>query len=343
MGEAERLSAEERAKIERLGSTSEAIRSELHQRIVGMHDVIDKLLIALFCGGHCLLVGVPGLAKTLLISSLGEVLSLSFRRIQFTPDLMPSDITGTELIATDVRTGERSFQFAPGPIFANLILADEINRTPPKTQAALMEAMEERQVTSGGKRYPLEPPFYVFATQNPIEQEGTYPLPVAQLDRFMFEVDVDYPSWEEEYRIATVTTSDREVTLRPLIAKQEILELLEIVRKVEVPEPVLRYAADIARATRLQTEGAPEWIRRWLQWGVGPRGGLYLVQAAKASAMLQGRPTASAADVRRVAHPVLRHRLITTYQADAEGMTPDRIVDALLEHVPAPDGAQALA
>ncbi|RME74110.1 MAG: AAA family ATPase [Planctomycetota bacterium] len=337
----QQVSAEEREKIERLGQTSKKIVAELRKKIVGMDDVIDKLLIALFCGGHCLLVGVPGLAKTLLISSLGEVLSLSFRRIQFTPDLMPSDITGTELIATDMETGERKFQFAPGPIFANLVLADEINRTPPKTQAALMEAMEEHQVTSAGKRYKLEEPFYVFATQNPIEQEGTYPLPVAQLDRFMFEVNVDYPSWDEEYRIATMTTSDRRVELEPLISKEEILALLDIVRRLEVPEPVLRYAADIVRATRLQTEGAPGFIREWLQWGVGPRGGLYLVLGAKASAMLDGRVTVTAADVRRVARPVLAHRLITTYQADAEGMTPEKIVDRLLEHVAAPDGVGA--
>ena len=325
------LSKQDLERIERLADSASRIRGELSRRIVGMDDVIDKLLIALFSGGHCLLVGVPGLAKTLLISSLGEILSLKFSRIQFTPDLMPSDITGTELIATDLKTGERKFQFSPGPLFANLVLADEINRTPPKTQAALMEAMEERHVTSGGKRYPLEPPFYVLATQNPIEQEGTYPLPVAQLDRFMFEVRVEYPSWDEEYAIATTTTSDTDVNMSQLITREDIIELAGLVRRVAVPDRVITYAADLVRLTRIQGDETPQFVRNWLQWGIGPRGGLYLLLAAKASAMLNGRATASEDDVRRVAKPVLRHRLITTYQAEAEGMSPDGIVDALIE------------
>jgi MoxR-like ATPase len=333
----------EREKIEKLGETARKIRGELDKKIVGMTDVVDKLLMAIFSGGHCLLVGVPGLAKTLLISSLGEILSLKFRRIQFTPDLMPSDITGTELIKQDATSGERVFQFAPGPIFAHLVLADEINRTPPKTQAALLEAMEERQVTSAGKRYPLEPPFYVLATQNPIEQEGTYPLAVAQLDRFMFEVRVGYPSFDEEYRIASMTTSGYQAKLEPLVAREEILELLQIVRKVDISEEVLQYATRIARATRSATHGSPAFVKDWLTWGVGPRGGAFMILAAKARAMLDGRARATAADVRAVATPVLRHRIIPSYHADAEGVTPEKIVQKLVESVASPDGVREIA
>ena len=342
MTEQEHVSSAEREKIERLGATAAKIRTELRKKIVGLDDVIDQLLIALFSGGHCLLVGVPGLAKTLLISSLSEILSLKFRRIQFTPDLMPSDITGTELIAQDMKTGERKFQFAPGPLFAHLVLADEINRTPPKTQAALMEAMEERQVTSAGKKYPLEPPFYVLATQNPIEQEGTYPLPVAQLDRFMFEVRLGYPSWEEEYKIATMTTSGYKAALEPLISREEILDLTHIVRKVELDEHVLKYATRLARATRVNAKDAPDFIRDWLSWGVGPRGGHYMLLGAKARAMLQGRAAATADDVREVAKPVLRHRLIPSYHAEAEGVSTDKIVEKLLDHVPVQGGRAAV-
>ncbi len=337
------VTAFDREKIEKLGETARKIRSELDKKIVGMTDVIDKLLMALFSGGHCLLVGVPGLAKTLLISSLSEILSLKFRRIQFTPDLMPSDITGTEIIAQNQETGERMFQFAPGPIFAHLVLADEINRTPPKTQAALLEAMEERQVTSAGKRYPLEPPFYVLATQNPIEQEGTYPLAVAQLDRFMFEVRVNYPTFDEEYKIASMTTSGYQAQLEPLISRSEILDLLQIVRKVEIAEDVLEYATRISRATRAGRKDAPDFAREWLTWGVGPRGGLFTILAAKAKAMLEGRAKATAADVRAVATPVLRHRLIPSYHAEAEGVTPERIIARLVEHVPSPDGVREIA
>ncbi len=329
----------EREKIERLGETAAKLRSELRKKIVGLDSVIDQLLTALFSGGHCLLVGVPGLAKTLLISSVAEILSLKFSRIQFTPDLMPSDITGTELIAQDVTTGRRVFQFAPGPIFAHLILADEINRTPPKTQAALMEAMEERQVTSAGKKYLLEPPFYVLATQNPIEQEGTYPLPVAQLDRFMFEVRVEYPTYDEEYKIATMTTSGYKAKLEPLISREEILDLLRIVRKVEVGDEILRYATAIARHTRVQTKDAPSFMKDWLSWGVGPRAGQFMILGAKARAMLGGRDRVSAEDVRAIAKPVLRHRIITSYHAEAEGVTPDKIVERLLEVVPPPGSA----
>jgi len=333
----------EREKIEKLGATARKIRGELDKKIVGMTDVVDKLLMAIFSGGHCLLVGVPGLAKTLLISSLAEIVSLKFRRIQFTPDLMPSDITGTELIRQDSATGERVFQFAPGPLFANLVLADEINRTPPKTQAALLEAMEERQITSAGKRYPLDPPFYVLATQNPIEQEGTYPLAVAQLDRFMFEVRVGYPSFEEEYKIASMTTSGYQANLEPLVSKEEILELLQIVRKVEIGDDVLQYATRLARSTRAGRPGSPAFVKDWLNWGVGPRGGFFLILAAKARAMLDGRSKATAADVRAVATPVLRHRIIPSYHADAEGVTPEKIVQKLVEAVPSPDGVREIA
>ncbi|HVY61236.1 MAG TPA: MoxR family ATPase [Planctomycetota bacterium] len=337
------VSALEREKIEKLGETARKIRGELDKKIVGMTDVVDKLLMALFSGGHCLLVGVPGLAKTLLISSLSEILSLKFRRIQFTPDLMPSDITGTEIIAQNAETGERHFQFAPGPIFAHLVLADEINRTPPKTQAALLEAMEEHQVTSAGKRYPLEQPFYVLATQNPIEQEGTYPLAVAQLDRFMFEVRVSYPTFEEEYKIASMTTSGYQAKLEPLISREEILELLQIVRKVEIGEDVLQYATRIARATRAGAKGTPDFVKDWLTWGVGPRGGAFMILAAKSRAMLDGRARATAADVRAVATPVLRHRLIPSYHAEAEGVTPEKIVARLVEAVESPDGKREMA
>jgi MoxR-like ATPase len=334
------VTKEDLAKIEKLGKTAETIRQELRKKIVGLDDVIDQLLMALFAGGHCLLVGVPGLAKTLLISSLAEILSLKFKRIQFTPDLMPSDITGTEVITQDTRTGERRFVFAPGPLFAHLVLADEINRTPPKTQAALMEAMEERQVTSAGKKYELEAPFYVLATQNPIEQEGTYPLPVAQLDRFMFEVRLGYPGWDDEFKIATMTTSGYKAKLEPLITREEILDLSSLVRKIPVEEPVLQYATRLARATRTAEKGAADFVKDVLNWGVGPRGGQYLLLGAKARSMLQGRHLATIEDVRAVAHPVLRHRLIPSYQAEAEGISTDKIVDRLLESVPLPGGAK---
>jgi MoxR-like ATPase len=329
------MTAEERERIERLGATAKKIRTELRKKIVGLDEVIDQILMALFSGAHCLLVGVPGLAKTLLISSLAEILSLKFRRIQFTPDLMPSDITGTEIIVSDQKTGERRFQFAPGPIFAHLVLADEINRTPPKTQAALLEAMEEKQVTSAGKRYPLEAPFYVLATQNPIEQEGTYPLAVAQLDRFMFEVRLGYPSWDEEYEIATMTTSGYRAEIEPLVAREEILGLSQLLRKVEVHERVLLYATRLARATRVGRQGAPAFLKDLVTWGVGPRGGHYMLLGAKARAMLEGRPNATIEDVKAVAKPVLRHRLIPSYHAEAEGISTDMIVDRLIEHMDA--------
>jgi MoxR-like ATPase len=298
--------------------------------------------MALFCRGHCLLLGVPGLAKTLMISTLSEVLSLSFNRIQFTPDLMPSDITGTEVLQEDKTTGDRVFKFLSGPIFANVILADEINRTPPKTQAALLESMQEYQVTVGGVRHDLDQPFFVLATQNPIEQEGTYPLPEAQLDRFMFMIKVDYPDLDEEREILRRTTEDRDVKLKPILGKAEIKSLQEIVRRVPIADQVMDYALRLTRLTRLTTGEAPDWVKEWLSWGAGPRASQNLVLGGKARALLQGRYYVSAEDIRAVAHPVLRHRLITSFSAEAEGVTPDTVVDRLLEEIQ-PNESAAMA
>ena len=317
----------------RLTEAYEAIRSELSKQIVGMDRVIEELMICIFSRGHCLLVGVPGLAKTLLISSLARTLSLSFARIQFTPDLMPADITGTEVIQEDKGTGERSFKFLRGPIFANVILADEINRTPPKTQAALLEAMQEHQVTAGGEKYPLDEPFFVLATENPIEQEGTYPLPEAQLDRFMFNVKVEYPSRDEELDIMKLTTSTVVPELKDVLGKEEILQLQETVRRVPIADPVLQYAVRLVRATRLDSDEAPAFVKESLAWGAGPRATQNLILGGKARALLQGRFYVASEDIRAVAHPVLRHRLITNYSAEAEGITTDRLIDRLLETV----------
>jgi len=322
----------------RLTEAYGSIRSELAKQIIGMDRVIEELMICIFSRGHCLLVGVPGLAKTLLISSLAKTLSLSFARIQFTPDLMPADITGTEVIQEDKASGERTFKFLKGPIFANVILADEINRTPPKTQAALLEAMQERQVTAGGTKHPLDEPFFVLATENPIEQEGTYPLPEAQLDRFMFNVRVEYPSKDEEIDIMKLTTTTETPQLGDILSKQEILELQETVRKVPVADPILQYAVRLVRATRFDTDDAPAFIKESLAWGAGPRATQNLVLGGKARALLKGRFHVSTDDIRAVAKPVLRHRLITNYSAEAEGVTSDKVVERLLETV-SPDGA----
>jgi MoxR-like ATPase len=329
------------AAAAKVRAAHQRIKSELHRTLVGLEDVIDQLLISIFARGHCLLVGVPGLAKTLLISTLARSLSLSFNRIQFTPDLMPADITGTEVIQEDRTTGTRAFKFLKGPIFANVILADEINRTPPKTQAALLEAMQERQVTAGGTRYKLEPPFFVLATQNPIEQEGTYPLPEAQLDRFMFLVKVDYPSMEEEVRIVEMTTVPMKDQVSQVLTGPEILEIQDVVRRVPVSEKVVRYVLRLVRATRVGTAEAPAFVNERVAWGAGPRASQYLVLAAKARALLQGRMHVAIEDVRAVAHPVLRHRLVTTYAAEAEGISTDKIVDELLATVAA-DPAETL-
>jgi MoxR-like ATPase len=320
--------------VRRLKDAHRQIRTELAKAIVGQDKVIDELLISIFARGHCLLVGVPGLAKTLMIHSLADCLSLTFNRIQFTPDLMPSDITGTEVIQEDPDTHDRHFKFLRGPIFANVILADEINRTPPKTQAALLESMQEHKVSAGGKRYPMSEPFFVLATQNPIEQEGTYPLPEAQLDRFMFEILVDYPDEQEEFDIVRLTTATFETSLNRILGGEDILRLQEIVRRVPVADHVIRYAIRIARASRPTKPGAPDFIRNWVSWGAGPRASQYMILGAMARAVLEGRYYASCEDVRTVAHPVLRHRIITNFNAEAEGMTPDAIVVKLLETVP---------
>src|SRR3954466_4598702 len=330
------LGAEELGAVEKLQQSYHNMKSELGKVIVGQEAVIEELLISLFCKGHALLVGVPGLAKTLLISTLSKTLGLSFNRIQFTPDLMPSDITGTEVIEEDKTTGGRSMRFVRGPIFANVILADEINRTPPKTQAALLEAMQEHQVTAGGKQHRLPQPFFVLATQNPIEQEGTYPLPEAQLDRFMFNINVGYPTEEEEFQIVRLTTMGRQVNLQHILSGDEIIALQEIVRKVPVADHVIRYALQFSRLTRKGESGTkvPDFVNDFVSWGAGPRASQYLILAGKARALLKGRYHVSTEDIRQVALPVLRHRIVTNFNAEAEGIRSDTIVKKLMEHIP---------
>lgn len=320
--------------IRGLASAYARLREEIGKVIIGQDEVVDQLLIALFSRGHCLLVGVPGLAKTLLVSTVARILQLSFRRIQFTPDLMPSDITGTDVLQDDPETGRRIFQFMQGPLFTHVLLADEINRTPPKTQAALLEAMQERHVTVGSNTYRLPSPFFVLATQNPIEQEGTYPLPEAQLDRFMFNIVVKYPTAAEELRILKQTTGSQEPDLRPALTGAQILALQEVVRKVPVAEHVYVYARDLVRATRPHEEDVPAFVKKYLSWGAGPRAGQYLILGAKARAILEGRFHVTTDDVKSVARPVLRHRILTTFQADSEGLSPDHIVEKLIAHVP---------
>jgi MoxR-like ATPase len=312
---------------------------ELHKVIIGQDEVINLLLAAIFARGHCLLVGVPGLAKTLMISTLAKVLRLNFNRIQFTPDLMPADITGTDILEEDPQTGKRTFRFAQGPVFANIVLADEINRTPPKTQAALLQAMQEYQVTAGGRTYPLEPPFFVLATQNPVEQEGTYPLPEAQLDRFMFMVNIGYPSRREERQIVRATTMDLAEEPAAILSATDILHVQRMLRKLPVSDHVVDYAVSLARATRPMQKNTPAFINEWLTWGAGPRAAQYLVLGAKAHAILNGRLNVGADDVRAVAKPVLRHRLFTNFNADAEGIGPDQVVDKLIEAVAEPTAA----
>ncbi len=311
-----------------------SIRDQLSKIIVGQESVLEDLLAALFCKGHCILVGVPGLAKTLMISTLARTLSLSFNRIQFTPDLMPADITGTEIVQEDKTTGERHFKFFQGPVFANVILADEINRTPPKTQAALLEAMQEHQVTSGGVCYPIDDPFFVLATQNPIEQEGTYSLPEAQLDRFMFQILVDYPDEEEELLIVKRTTTSVEADVEPVLSGKEILRLQEIVRRVPIADHVIRYAMKLARLTRVGKGEVPSFVQDWVSWGAGPRASQYLVLGGKAHAVLNGRYYVSCDDIQAAVYPVLRHRIITNFNAEAEGITSDHIIQRLIEEVP---------
>ena len=317
--------------VDQLHEVTKNLQRELAKVVVGQHQVIEQLLIALFAGGHCLLVGVPGLAKTLLVRTLADVLSLDFSRVQFTPDLMPADITGTEVIQEDRATGERSFRFLPGPIFANILLADEINRTPPKTQAALLEAMQEQQVTIGGQRHTLPKPFFVLATQNPIEQEGTYPLPEAQLDRFMFEVLVDYPDEDEELQIVKQTTTDFSPQVTATLGADEIHTFATLVRRIPIADHLARYALQLARQTRVGTGNVPELVSKYVSWGAGPRASQYLVLAAKARAALHGRYCVGSEDIQAVALPVLRHRIIANFNAEAEGITTDTIIKHLLE------------
>jgi MoxR-like ATPase len=332
-------SASDLQAVETLQRGRERILTELRKVIVGQDEVVDQLLTALFANGHVLLVGVPGLAKTLLVSSLARVLDLKFSRIQFTPDLMPSDITGTDVIEEDQATGKRAFRFLQGPVFANIVLADEINRTPPKTQAALLQAMQEKEVTAGGQTFPLALPFFVLATQNPIELEGTYPLPEAQLDRFMFNVRVDYPGREEEEKIVSTTTSSYEAKLERVLTGADILALQKLIRRVPVADHVVRYAVRLARATRVGAPGAdhseaPDFVRQWVSWGAGPRASQYLVLGAKTRAVLMGRYAPGIEDVKAVAPAVLRHRIVTNFTAEAEGVKPERIITDLLAAVP---------
>ena len=319
--------------VEKLGEARDAIVKELRKTIVGMDDVIDEMMIAIFARGHCLLVGVPGLAKTLLVSSLAETMSLGFKRIQFTPDLMPSDITGTELLQEDPETHQRRFMFQKGPIFTNLLLADEINRTPPKTQAALLEAMQEKRVSSGGEEYKLDAPFFVLATQNPIEQEGTYPLPEAQLDRFLFNIQVKYPSYAEEIDIMRSVTSDSVPVVNKVVDAKDILEFQHVVRRIPVADPIFDYAARLVRATRPDQPDAPEFVRRMMSWGAGPRASLNLIIAGKARAALRGRCHVSEEDVRAVCLPILRHRVVPSFAARSEGMSADSLIARLIEEV----------
>jgi MoxR-like ATPase len=308
----------------------ERILTEVRKVIVGQEQVVEDVITSFFAGGHCLITGVPGLAKTLLISSLGRALDLRFRRVQFTPDLMPADITGTEVLEEDHTTGRRMFRFLKGPVFANLVLADEINRTPPKTQAALLQSMQEYCVTAGGTTHALPLPFLVFATQNPIEQEGTYPLPEAQLDRFMFQIDVDYPSEAEEEEIVRQQTSDHRPELARVLSPQRILQLQDLVRRVPVADHVVKYAVALARATRPASPTAPAFVKDAVSWGAGPRASQFLILAAKARAILAGRFAVSTDDVVALARPTLQHRLILNYRAEAEGLRPGDLVDRLL-------------
>lgn len=319
--------------VHELEESVRSIKSELSKVIIGQSDAIDKLLVSLFSRGHCLLVGVPGLAKTLLIKTVSDVLDLRFGRIQFTPDLMPSDITGTEIIDEDRVTGKRDYRFIPGPIFANVLLADEINRTPPKTQAALLEAMQEHRVTVAGKTYRLEEPFFVLATQNPIEQEGTYPLPEAQLDRFMFNLWLDYPSLDEEKEIVKRTTGAPNAELRKVLGANQIIEFQELVRRVPVAENVIDYAARLVGKTRVGGDSADDFIKKYVRWGAGPRASQFIILAAKAIAIMNGRYAPGIDDVREAVIPVLRHRIITTFTAEAEGIQSVDVINRLVKEL----------
>jgi len=328
--------ADDVALADRLAASRTALLAELHKLIVGQDDVIEQVLLSLFVGGNSLVIGVPGLAKTLLIRTIADALDLKFSRIQFTPDLMPSDITGTDLVQEDPATGQRRLVFVPGPIFANIVLADEINRTPPKTQAALLEAMQEHRVTVQGRTYTLDEPFFVFATQNPIELEGTYPLPEAQLDRFMFNIIIEYSSESEEIEVVRSTTRMAGEALQPVVSGADIVAFQQLVRRVPVPDPVLYYAVNLVRTTRPNGANAPDFVREWVSYGASVRAAQYLVLGAKARALLAGRYHVKFEDVRALAHPVLRHRILKNFHAESERVTTDHLVDRLLEAVPVP-------
>ena len=327
---------EDSVLVERLQEGHQKIKNELKKIIIGQDEVIQQVLLTLYTGGHCLITGVPGLAKTLLIKSIAQILDLKFKRIQFTPDLMPSDIIGTDVIEEDRSTGRRTLEFVKGPVFANIILADEINRTPPKTQAALLEAMQEHQVTAGGNTYELEEPFFVMATQNPIELEGTYPLPEAQLDRFMFNIVVDYLPEDQEVQVVTSTTSNYEPELDRVITGKEVLEFQKVVRKVPLSEQVAHYAVQLVAASRPENKNAPDFVKNWVSWGAGLRASQYLILGAKAKALLGGRYNVSLNDIKSLAMPVLRHRILTNFYAESEKISPLEIIKRLLETVPEP-------
>uniref|UniRef100_A0A7C2PBV9 MoxR family ATPase n=1 Tax=Schlesneria paludicola TaxID=360056 RepID=A0A7C2PBV9_9PLAN len=331
----EALSQDDVAAVQRCEHSYNRLRDELAKVIVGQADVIEQVLIAVFARGHALLEGVPGLAKTLLVSSLAQALHLTFKRLQFTPDLMPSDVTGTDVIQENLETGAREYRFLPGPLFANMILADEINRTPPKTQAAMLEAMQERQISAGGTMHRLPDPFFVLATQNPLEHEGTYPLPEAQLDRFLLHIRVDYPTGEDEWEVARRVTSGQQGTISPILSAEEILQFQTLVMRVPVSDQVLGYAWTLVRASRPNTEEAPEFVNRWVSWGAGPRGVLTLVTCAKARAVLYGRYHATVGDIQAVAPGALRHRIAPNYAAQAAAVDSDQIIRKLMDHVPA--------
>ena len=326
-----------RATVREMSVKTERLKAEISKAIIGQKEIVSELLTAIISNGHVLMIGMPGLAKTMMIRTVAEVLDLQFRRIQFTPDLMPSDITGTDILEVDESSGHKEYRFIKGPIFTNILLADEINRTPPKTQAALLEAMQEHRVTAAGETYPLDLPFFVLATQNPLEQEGTYPLPEAQLDRFMFSIYVDYPSEADEETIARVTTRPQNVTFQKILRADEILELQRVVRELPISDHVIKYATRLARSTRPSDPRAPDFIKKWIHCGAGPRATQFLVIAAKARAVIDGRLLVTSDDVRAAASPVLRHRMFTNFTADSEGMDTDKIVKKLLDAVPEPD------
>ena len=327
---------EEIQAIDKLMLGKEAILKQMRKVIVGQEDTIDQILMAFFAGGHCLLEGVPGLAKTLIIKTIANIIDLDFKRVQFTPDLMPTDITGTDILEEDKATGRREIRFIRGPIFCNILLADEINRTPPKTQAALLEAMQEFHVTVGGNMLELDKPFFVLATQNPIEQEGTYSLPEAQLDRFMFKIVIDYPEEKEEIQIISSTTGIEQPNPERVMSGEDIINLNQVVRRVPVAENVVQYAVKIVRATRSGNNYVPDFVTKWVRWGAGPRAGQYLILGAKARAIMLGRFNASCEDIRSVAHSVLRHRILTNFNAEAEGIDSDAVIDMLLEAIEEP-------